>query len=149
MLRVDTAGFVFRLLFLTGAALTSLFAAKVKEIGNQAVFFALLVISTIGMSFMASAADLIMLYLAIETTSIPMYILAGFAVKENNSVESGLKYLLFGAMASAVMLYGFSLLYGFTGTTQLYGYCGYLTERGCQRFFAVCDFIFGDCRIWF
>lgn len=121
MLRVDTAGFVFRLLFVTGAAVTSLFAAKVKAIGNRAVFFALLVISTIGMSFMSSAADLIMLYLAIETTSIPMYILAGFSVKENNSVESGLKYLLFGAMASAVMLYGFSLLYGFSGTTQLYG----------------------------
>jgi NADH-quinone oxidoreductase subunit N len=120
MIRVDTAGFVFRLIFLTGAALTALFAARIKEIGSHAVFFALLVISTIGMSLMASAADLVMLYLAIEMTSLPMYILAGFAVKENSSVESGLKYLLYGAMASAVMLYGLSLLYGFTGTTQLY-----------------------------
>ncbi len=120
MLRVDAAGFGFRLLFLAGAALTALFAANSKQISNRAVFFALLVISTIGMSFMAAAADLIMLYLAIEITSIPMYILAGFAVKDNQSVEGGLKYLLYGAMASAVMLYGFSLLFGFTGSTQLY-----------------------------
>ncbi len=120
MLRIDAAGFVFKLIFLIGASITALFSSRLKEIGSNAIYYALLVLSTIGMSFMASAADLVMLYLAVEMTSIPMYILAGFAVKENNSVESGLKYLLFGAMASAVMLYGFSLLYGFTGTTQLY-----------------------------
>jgi NADH-quinone oxidoreductase subunit N len=68
---------------------------------------------------MATSTNLIMLYLAIETTSIPMYILAGFFKEEEKSTEAGFKYLLFGAMTSAIMLYGFSLLYGFTGTTDL------------------------------
>jgi NADH-quinone oxidoreductase subunit N len=61
-----------------------------------------------------------MLFLAIETTSIPLYILAGFYKEDNKSTESGFKYFLFGAMTSAVMLYGFSLIYGFTGTTDIY-----------------------------
>jgi NADH-quinone oxidoreductase subunit N len=69
---------------------------------------------------MASSADIIMLYLAIETTSIPMYILAGFITRDDKSTESGFKYLLFGAAASTIMLYGFSLLYGFTGQTNIY-----------------------------
>ncbi|NIU14154.1 MAG: NADH-quinone oxidoreductase subunit N, partial [candidate division Zixibacteria bacterium] len=61
-----------------------------------------------------------MLYLAIETTSIPLYVLAGFFKRDDQSTESGFKYFLFGSMTSAVMLYGFSLLFGFTGTTNLY-----------------------------
>ncbi len=61
-----------------------------------------------------------MLYLAIETTSIPLYILAGFLTGDDKSTESGFKYLLFGALTSAVLLYGFSLIYGFAGTTSLY-----------------------------
>jgi NADH-quinone oxidoreductase subunit N len=76
--------------------------------------------STIGMCLMASAGNLVMLYLAIETTSIPMYVLAGFMTRDQRSTEAGFKYLLFGAFASAVMLYGFSLLYGFAGTTSIY-----------------------------
>jgi NADH-quinone oxidoreductase subunit N len=61
-----------------------------------------------------------MLYLAIETTSIPLYVLAGFMLSDKQSTEAGFKYLLFGAMTSAIMLYGFSLLFGFAGTTDLY-----------------------------
>jgi NADH-quinone oxidoreductase subunit N len=72
------------------------------------------------MNLMAVSADLIMLYLAIETASIPLYILAGFILTDNRSTEAGFKYLLFGTLASTVMLYGFSLIFGFTGTTNLY-----------------------------
>jgi len=72
------------------------------------------------MTFMASAVDLILVYLAFETASIPLYALAGFLIRDQKSVESGVKYLLYGAMTSAVMLYGFSLLYGFTGSTNLH-----------------------------
>jgi NADH-quinone oxidoreductase subunit N len=61
-----------------------------------------------------------MLYLAIETTSIPLYVLAGFLKQDDRSTESGLKYFLFGALTSTVMLYGFSLLFGLAGTTNLY-----------------------------
>jgi NADH-quinone oxidoreductase subunit N len=120
MLRHDWLSFSFTLLFLFGAAMTSLFAMEMKPLGQKGEFYFLLLVSTIGMILMASSADLIMLFLAIETTSIPLYVLAGFYVLDNKSTESGFKYFLFGAMTSAVMLYGFSLIYGFTGTTDIY-----------------------------
>jgi NADH-quinone oxidoreductase subunit N len=120
MLRHDWLSFSFTLLFIFGAAATSLFAMDIKTLGQKGEFYLLLLVSTIGMSLMAASADLIMLFLAIETTSIPLYILAGFYKQDNKSTEAGYKYFLFGAMTSAIMLYGFSLIYGFTGTTDIY-----------------------------
>jgi NADH-quinone oxidoreductase subunit N len=128
MLRLDGAGFIFRMLFLVGAALTALFSMESEVLCEHGEFYALLLAGTLGMSLMASSADLIMLYLAIETTSIPMYVLAGFRLKDQKSVEAGIKYLLYGAMASAIMLFGFALLYGFTGTTQMYELSVKLTQ---------------------
>jgi NADH-quinone oxidoreductase subunit N len=127
MLRQDWVSFTFRLIFMAGAALTALVATG-KSGKHAGEFYLLLVISTLGMSLMAGSANLIMLYLAIETTSLPLYILAGFRVLDQKSVEAGIKYLLFGAMTSAVMLYGFSLLFGFTGTTGLYDLAGLLQQ---------------------
>lgn len=118
MLRVDSASILFQIIILVGALITTLFSMNHDKFGNRGEYYAMLLSSVIGMSFMVAAADLIMLYLAIETTAIPLYVLAGFITTDNKSVESGLKYLLFGAVTSAVMLYGFSLLYGFSGTTQ-------------------------------
>lgn len=120
MVRFDWLGFIFKMLFLFAAAMTALLATDHKEIGHRGEFYLLMLASTIGMCLMASAGDLVMLYLAIETTSIPMYVLAGFMTRDQRSTEAGFKYLLFGAFSSAVMLYGFSLLYGFAGTTSLY-----------------------------
>ena len=120
MLRWDSLGFVFTMLFLFGAAISSLMAIDYEKFGKRGEFYVLMLVSTLGMCFMASSSDLIMLYLAIETTSIPLYILAGLLTRDDKSTEAGFKYLLFGAMTSAVMLYGFSLLYGFSGTTNMY-----------------------------
>ncbi|OGN94116.1 MAG: hypothetical protein A2Y88_00550 [Chloroflexi bacterium RBG_13_48_10] len=120
MVRHDWLSFAFILLFMFAAAITALFAMDMKLVGQKGEFYVLMLISTVGMSLMASAADIIMLYLAIETTSIPMYILAGFMTRDDKSAESGFKYLLFGAATSTIMLYGFSLLYGFTGQTNIY-----------------------------
>jgi NADH-quinone oxidoreductase subunit N len=120
MLRYDWLGFAFKIFFIFGAAITSLFMMDVEGMGRRAEAYLLLLAATLGMSLMASAADLVMLYLAIETTSIPLYILAGFLTGDEKSTESGFKYLLFGALTSAVLLYGFSLIYGFTGKTGLY-----------------------------
>jgi len=120
MIRQDWLSFVFTMLFLFGAGLTALFAMDSEIIGRRGEFYLLLLAATMGMCLMASAADLVMLFLAIETTSIPLYALAGFLTRDAKSVESGFKYLLYGATTSAVMLYGFSLIYGLTGTTQLY-----------------------------
>lgn len=119
MIRFDWLSYTFTMIFLFGAGVTALLAMDYPELGGRGDFYVLMIASTIGMTFMAAAGDLVMVFLAIETVSIPMYVLAGFIVRSERSTEAGFKYLLFGAMTSAVMLYGFSLLYGFAGTTDL------------------------------
>jgi NADH-quinone oxidoreductase subunit N len=120
MLRHDMLAFTFRLIFMAGAAITALLAIEWDTISKRGEFYILLVFSTLGMNLMSGAGNLVMLFLAIETASIPLYAMAGFMKEDDKSTEAGFKYLLFGAMTSAVMLYGFSLLYGFSGTTDLY-----------------------------
>ncbi|MES0340349.1 MAG: NADH-quinone oxidoreductase subunit N [Anaerolineales bacterium] len=120
MLRHDWMAFSFKVLFLFAAAMTALLSIDVEGVADRGEYFALLVVATLGMSLMAASADMIMLFLAIELTSIPLYILAGFMKGDDKSTEAGLKYFLFGALTSAVMLYGFSLLYGFSGDTNIY-----------------------------
>src|SRR5512140_3340644 len=120
MIRFDWLGFFFKMLFLFGAAITALFLMDHEKVGHRGESYVLLLASTIGMCLMASAGDLVLLYLAIETTSIPLYILAGFMLSDDRSTESGFKYMLYGAMTSAIMLYGFSLLFGLAGTTNMY-----------------------------
>jgi NADH-quinone oxidoreductase subunit N len=120
MLRHDWLAFIFKILFLVSALLTTLFTIGWKEIWHKGEFYVLLLTATIGMTLMAASADLIMLFLSIETTSIPLYVMAGFMTQDDRSTEAGFKYLLFGAVTTGVMLYGLSLLYGFAGTTNLY-----------------------------
>jgi NADH-quinone oxidoreductase subunit N len=129
MLRWDWFGFTFNMIFLFGGMITALLMKNHPEAGNKGEFYFLMVISILGMTMMASSADLIMLFLALETTSIPLYILAGFLRRDAKSTEAGFKYLLYGAMTSAMMLYGFSLLYGFTGTTKIYEIAAMLVSR--------------------
>jgi NADH-quinone oxidoreductase subunit N len=128
MIRADMLAFVFKSLAVFAAGVTALLAMDVDHLGNRGEFYILLLSATIGMCLMGSAADLIMLLLAIETTSIPLYVLAGFFKNDDKSTESGFKYLVFGAMTTAIMLYGFSLLYGFTGETNLYALAGGLAS---------------------
>ncbi|MGD2253108.1 MAG: NADH-quinone oxidoreductase subunit N [Anaerolineales bacterium] len=120
MLRHDWPALVFQLIFILAAAITALLSTGMPSLASRGEYYALLSVATLGMSLMASSADLIMLYLAIESTSIPLYVLAGFLKTDDKSTESGLKYFLFGALASTVMLYGFSLLYGLSGQTNIY-----------------------------
>jgi NADH-quinone oxidoreductase subunit N len=119
MLRFDALGFTFKMFFLFAAGVTSLFFMDADHLNRRAEAYLLLVAATLGMCLMASSSDLVMLYLAIETTSIPLYLLAGFLKDDDRSAEAGFKYMLFGAITSAILLYGFSLIYGFTGKTGL------------------------------
>ena len=120
MVRNDTAAFAFRTLFLFAGLMTALIATDSPVIGKEGEFYLVLTGSVIGMNFMALSTDLVMLYLAIEASSIALYALAGSLRESDRSAESGLKYFLFGAFTSTVLLYGFSLLYGFTGSTNLF-----------------------------
>jgi NADH-quinone oxidoreductase subunit N len=120
MLRYDWLGFIFKNFFVFAAIVTALFFMDADKLNQRAEAYLLLLAATIGMCLMATSADLVMLYLAIETTSIPLYILAGFLTGDDRSIESGFKYLFFGALTSAILLYGFSMIYGFAGTTSIY-----------------------------
>lgn len=77
--------------------------------------------SVLGMFLLVSSANLLMLYLSIEMISLASYLLVSYNAYQKNQAEAGMKYVLFGAVASAIMLYGISLIYGFTGTINLYG----------------------------
>ena len=126
MVRFDWLGFFFKMLFMFAGAVTALLLMDNEKVGGRGEAYLLLLASLLGMNLMAASADLVMLYLAIETTSIPLYVLSGFMLADEKSTEAGFKYLLFGALTSTVMLYGFSLLFGFTGTTNIYQLAGML-----------------------
>ncbi len=120
MLAVDNFALFFKLLFLGIAALVIL--ASVDYVSKfahfQGEYHALVLLSALGMMLMAATAELISIYIALELTSISLYILVGF-LKDPKSSEASLKYLLLGAIASATLLYGMALVFGFTGKTHL------------------------------
>jgi NADH-quinone oxidoreductase subunit N len=89
-------------------------------------YYALLLFTTLGMMLMAQAADLIVVFLALELLSIPLYVLSGFARPRIESEEAALKYFLLGAFSTGFMVYGIALTYGATGTTSLAGVLSYL-----------------------
>ncbi len=89
-----------------------------REGRGQGEYYALTLTVCAGLMFLSAARDLITIFLALELSSIPQYILAGWG-KDQRSSEAGLKYLLLGAIASALLLYGMALVYGITGTTLL------------------------------
>ncbi len=119
MIRFDWLGFFFKMLFMFAGAATALLLMDHDRAGHRGESYVLLLASLLGMNLMAVSTDLVMLYLAIETASIPLYVLSGFLLNDERSTEGGFKYLLFGTVASTIMLYGFSLLFGFSGTTNL------------------------------
>jgi len=118
MVRADTTALLFRVMFIVAAGVVSLISMDFEQLKQGGEYYALVVIAALGLGLMASANDLIMLYLAMELTSITQYLLVGYLHHEQRSSEAGMKYFLFGAVTSTVMLYGLSLLYGFTGQTS-------------------------------
>ena len=119
MIRFDLISFVFEVMFLAALIVTSLVAIDTPRL-QRSEFYALLSSATLGFILMAASADLIMVYVALETASISSYDLAVFVTDSNRSSEAGMKYFIYGAFATGIMLYGMSLLYGVTGQTNIY-----------------------------
>jgi NADH-quinone oxidoreductase subunit N len=117
MIRADVWTWAFRLLFISGGALTCIASADFKAAKASGEYYALVIFASMAMGMMAASTNIIMLYLATETSSIALYLLAGFMRNSKLSAEAGLKYFVFGAVASTVMLYGLSLMYGMSGAT--------------------------------
>jgi NADH-quinone oxidoreductase subunit N len=96
---------------------------------DRGEYYFLVLASTVGAMLMAASRDLLMLFLSLETLSIPLYVLAAFARTSVRSQEAGMKYFLLGAFASAFFLYGVALLYGVAGTTRLPEMAAALAQR--------------------
>ncbi len=119
-LKTDRLAVFFKLLILLAALLTVLIASryfKARPTPYLPEFLAILLFSAAGASALASAQEIITLYVSLETLTISSYLLASFMKKDSLSNEAGMKYLLIGAFSSALLLFGFSYLYGLTGTT--------------------------------
>jgi len=99
-----------------GTVLLSIQTEFTDHVGE---FFAVLVLGTVGMMFLISAEELLAVFLALEMTSLSLYLLTGFNKRDPQSSEAALKYFLFGGVAAAATLFGFSLLYGLAGTTNV------------------------------
>ncbi|HUG34575.1 MAG TPA: NADH-quinone oxidoreductase subunit N [Anaerolineales bacterium] len=119
MIRFDWLGFFFKMLIMFAGAATALLLMDHEKVGSRGEAYLLLLASLIGMNLMAVSTDLVMLFLAIETASIPLYVLSGFMLGDDKSTEAGFKYLLFGVLTTTFMLYGLSLVFGFSGTTNI------------------------------
>ena len=120
MLAVDPFAWFFKILILGSAILILVFSmgsgeltASGRRLGE---YYALLAALTLGMVLMAGANNLLMMYLAIELSSITSYILSGFTREAPDSSEASLKYVIYGALSSGLMLYGISIIYGLTGS---------------------------------
>ncbi|MEI6033310.1 MAG: NADH-quinone oxidoreductase subunit N [Verrucomicrobiae bacterium] len=110
---------IFKLVILGLGLAAAVFASESFPKNHFAESLALILFSTVGMMLLAGTEDLLMIFLALELTSIPLYALAAFDKESRSSAEAGMKYFLIGSVSAAFLLYGLSLIYGVAGSTSL------------------------------
>jgi NADH-quinone oxidoreductase subunit N len=121
-LSVDSFGGFAKLLIYAASFISIIIAPRFFSGGGmRAEYPTLILFAALGMGIMASSRDLMTLYVGLELNSLAAYVLASFMRTDERSTEAGLKYFVLGALASGMLLYGISLLYGFTGTTDFAG----------------------------
>ncbi|MBU2471037.1 MAG: NADH-quinone oxidoreductase subunit N, partial [Bacteroidetes bacterium] len=121
MVNIGGYGNFFSILFMVAAIFTIIISKDylIKQGVHYGEYYILILLSTVGMMLMASAADMIVIFLGLELMSICLYVLAGFMRKRIKSNEAALKYFLLGAFATGFLLYGMALIYGITETTNI------------------------------
>ncbi|MBC7912139.1 MAG: NADH-quinone oxidoreductase subunit N, partial [Pyrinomonadaceae bacterium] len=121
MVRIDGYAILFKAIFLIAAALAIAISTRYLDIeGEQhGEYYALVLFATVGMMFLGCGYDLIALYISLELMALTFYVLVAFTKREKRSNEAAMKYFLLGAFSSGVLLYGMSLIYGITGSTNL------------------------------
>ena len=129
--QVDTFANFFKALFLIAAILVMLSAGKYTERfeQKQSEFHALMVFATLGMMVMAAAGDLITIYIGLELMTVSFYILTAYLLNDEASSEAGLKYLILGAISSAILLFGMSLVFALSGTTVISEIAGQISRQ--------------------
>ncbi len=144
MIVMDTFGQFFKVIIGVAAILTVILCTKSADLKKAPTieFYAFLLSLVLGLNMMAVSGDLIMIYLSIEMASIMSYIMAGYLSEDKRSEEAGLKYVLYGGVASGIMIFGMSLLYGLTGSLNLVGIREYLMANATDRLVLFITFIF-------
>ena len=130
MFVVDGFASFFKVLFYIATAITLLLSRKYAEVEQieKSEYYILLLFALSGMMIMASGIDLLSIYVGLELMALATYVLTGFMRQERRSNEAALKYVILGAVSSGIFLYGVSLIYGLTGTTQLDAIAAALSE---------------------
>jgi NADH-quinone oxidoreductase subunit N len=121
LLAVDQFALFFKIVFLIAAGITVLMSVRYLEIegASPGEYYFLILCATLGMMIMAGGIDLITIFIGLETMAVSFYILAGFIKPSQRSNEAAVKYFLLGAFSLGILLYGMSLMYGLSGTTNL------------------------------
>ncbi len=121
MIIADSYASFFKIICLLGVILAALMSEHFRRTEGlkQGEYYSLMIFSAVGMLLMASAGDLMVLYLGLELMALSIYCLVGLPRNDGRSAEAAMKYLLMGGFASAILLYGISLVYGLTGTTDI------------------------------
>ena len=120
-IKIDGFAVVFKLIFLLAAALTIAISLRYLDVeGEQrGEYYSLVLFATVGMMFLSSGYDLIVLYISLELMALTFYVLVGYTKRERQSNEAGMKYFLLVAFSSGILLYGMSLRFGVAGSTNL------------------------------
>ena len=118
-------------LFLAATALVILLSIRYLDIEKEqeGEYYALLLLAAIGMMFMSSGLDVVVMFLGLETMALSFYVLVGFLRREKRSNEAAIKYLLLGGFSTGILAFGFSFLYGVSGSTNLTGIISALDRR--------------------
>src|SRR5499427_9505466 len=144
---VDDFARFLKVLAIAGSAAAILMSIDYAKRENQQRFeySVLIVLSTLGMLMLISAADLIALYLGLELMSLPLYVIAASHRNTLRATEAGLKYFVLGALSSGMLLYGASLIYGFTGTVSFAGIAHAAGQGGIGLIFGIVFLFAGFC----
>jgi NADH-quinone oxidoreductase subunit N len=133
LMSIDPFGAFFKLIVLLASVFIVFFSLSSEEIKKvferHGEYYTLIFGMILGMFFMISSADLILIYLSLELVSLSSYVLAGFTKQSLRNSEASLKYVIYGSVSSGIMLFGISILFGMTGSTNLYDISSVLTNQ--------------------
>jgi NADH-quinone oxidoreductase subunit N len=119
MLVISPLNTLFKLIALAPSFLTILLAREERSLPNEGEYLAIILLATIGLMLLVGSEELLMIFIGLELTGLSLYVMTAFDKARQSSAEAGLKYFLFGSMASAFTLFGLSFVYGLTGSTAL------------------------------